>query len=446
LLTSTSSFTVTPDTADPTGGALTVNSTVASGAGTTSSSNTTAFAIGVRTNYTTDAGSGVASSVLTVQSETFSNNTCGLPGSGGPFTSPTTISGTTQPGGIVSGFCYLYTLTGTDNVGNDATISTTVKVDTAAPSGSITAPAAGATVGGIVAVDSSDAADTGGSGVASVQFQVKPAASGSFTNINAADTSSPYSTNWDTSSVANGNYLLRAIVTDNATNTFTTAQITVTVSNAFTVSAPGSATAGSQFSVTITKKTAGVTDTSYTGSHTIVFSGPASAPNGQAPTYPASVTFSNGIGTASVTLFKAETTAITATESNTSGTSSNIVVNAAAASAFKLVNCAIGGSSTPCGSSFAQGNGSTLTFNVAVTDAWGNTPAPVTVTVGLALTGNGSIFSFASGGAVTSTSTNITSGTQSGTVSVFKRANPNDTQTVTLSAAGYASLQFTVTK
>jgi hypothetical protein len=63
-----------------------------------------------------------------VQSETLTGTTCGAPGSGGPFTSPTTITGTTQPSGITWGYCYLYTLTGTDNVGNTVSISTTVTV------------------------------------------------------------------------------------------------------------------------------------------------------------------------------------------------------------------------------------------------------------------------------------------------------------------------------
>ena len=69
-----------------------------------------------------------ASSILTIQSETLtSNNTCGAAGSGGPYTSATTISGTTNPA-ITVGYCYLYKLTGTDNVGNATSISTTVKV------------------------------------------------------------------------------------------------------------------------------------------------------------------------------------------------------------------------------------------------------------------------------------------------------------------------------
>jgi hypothetical protein len=65
--------------------------------------------------------------VLTVQSETLSGTgVCSAAGSGGPFTTATTITGTTQPSGILAGYCYLYTLTGTDNVGNVTAVRTTV--------------------------------------------------------------------------------------------------------------------------------------------------------------------------------------------------------------------------------------------------------------------------------------------------------------------------------
>ena len=114
------------DTTDPTGGALTVNGTAATTARSTSTaSNSTSFTIGARTDYT-DGGSGLKSSVLTVQSESLSGSTCGAAGSGGPFTTAATITGTTPPSGIQAGYCYVYTLTGTDNVGNVASISTTV--------------------------------------------------------------------------------------------------------------------------------------------------------------------------------------------------------------------------------------------------------------------------------------------------------------------------------
>jgi hypothetical protein len=126
-LTNSNTFTVTPDTSNPTGGALTVNATNATGPGSTSTTSNPNFAIGTRTNYT-DGGSGLASSTLTVRSATLtSNSTCGAAGSGGPYTSATTISGTTNPA-ITVGYCYIYTLTGTDNVGNATSVSTTVKV------------------------------------------------------------------------------------------------------------------------------------------------------------------------------------------------------------------------------------------------------------------------------------------------------------------------------
>ncbi len=115
------------DTVAPTGGAVTVNGVAATAAGSSSSSSSTTFTIGSRTDYT-DASSGLASSVLTVQSASLSGGTCGAAGSGGPFTNPTTITGTTQPSGIVAGACYIYTLAGTDHVGNTASVSTTVKV------------------------------------------------------------------------------------------------------------------------------------------------------------------------------------------------------------------------------------------------------------------------------------------------------------------------------
>ena len=37
------------------------------------------------------------------------------------------ITGTTQPSGIRGGYCYLYTLTGTDHVGNTDSVKITIK-------------------------------------------------------------------------------------------------------------------------------------------------------------------------------------------------------------------------------------------------------------------------------------------------------------------------------
>src|SRR5207344_1478112 len=115
----------------------------------------------------------------------------------------------------------------TDNVGNTLTsaLVINVRVDNTNPTGSITAPSAGANVTGSAVAVSSNSAD-GDSGVANALFQRSPAGAGTWTTIGAADTSSPYGVTWDTTAVTDGLYDLRVITTDNAGNTFTSTTIT----------------------------------------------------------------------------------------------------------------------------------------------------------------------------------------------------------------------------
>src|SRR5207302_7634176 len=63
-------------------------------------------------------------------------------------------------------------------------------------------------------------------GRASAQFQRSPAGAGTWTNIGAADTTSPYSVSWDTTAVGDGLYDLRVVTSDNVGNTFTSALVT----------------------------------------------------------------------------------------------------------------------------------------------------------------------------------------------------------------------------
>ncbi len=115
----------------------------------------------------------------------------------------------------------------------------TVTVDNTNPTGSLTAPADGAQVSGTVAV-SSDSADAG-SGVASAVFQRRPNGGGSWTTI-ATDTTAPYSTNWDTTPLGDGDYDLRVVTTDVAGNSFTSSTRTVSVDNhapTVSITAPG---------------------------------------------------------------------------------------------------------------------------------------------------------------------------------------------------------------
>ena len=164
LLSSTATnFTLTSDAVAPTGGALTVNATVATGGGSGSYDDDGAFTIGVRTDYT-DAASGLASSTLTREQGTLNADACSAYGA------PTTLVGTPAQSGLLTG-CYRYTLTGTDNVGNTSTVTTVVKVDTSAPA----AP-------GLVLSDSSADVHTTGT----TAFY-RPAGSGSF-DVTASST------------------------------------------------------------------------------------------------------------------------------------------------------------------------------------------------------------------------------------------------------------------
>ena len=98
--------------------------------------------------------------------------------------------------------------------------------DSTPPTVSMTAPAAGATVSGTVAL-SANASDN--VGVVGVQFLVNGTATG------AEDTSSPYSVNWNTAGVANGSYTLSARARDAAGNQTTSTTITVTVNNTVSI-------------------------------------------------------------------------------------------------------------------------------------------------------------------------------------------------------------------
>lgn len=124
---------------------------------------------------------------------------------------------------LTNGTSYDFRAVATDGAGNftNSAAATNRRPDNAAPSGSLSDP--GPYFGGIrsLAFTASDAA----SGVASVAVQYAPAASGSWSAACTA-TASPFtSCNWDTNVAGDGLYDLRAIVTDVAGNTYTTATV-----------------------------------------------------------------------------------------------------------------------------------------------------------------------------------------------------------------------------
>ena len=172
---------------------------------------TATLSVAVATDAGTDAGSGVDTGSLVVErQEADLDNGDGTCDAFGSWTTVTLTAGADT--GVVSGKCYRYRVRSSDLVGNEATsaASATVQVDTAAPGVTLDDP--GANLAGTVTLSAT--ATDAASGIASVVFQRSPADAGTWTTITGS---------WDTTGVADGLYDLRAIATDAAGNTTTSA-------------------------------------------------------------------------------------------------------------------------------------------------------------------------------------------------------------------------------
>jgi chitodextrinase len=125
----------------------------------------------------------------------------------------------TQPNGSYSLTAKAYDAEG--NVGTSTAKPVTINnTETSAPTVSVTSPSDGATVSGTVTI-AADAADN--VGVTKVDFSHGTTAIGS-------STAAPYTTSWDTTSVADGQYTLTATAFDAAGNS-SASNVTVTVDN-----------------------------------------------------------------------------------------------------------------------------------------------------------------------------------------------------------------------
>jgi Bacterial Ig domain len=107
----------------------------------------------------------------------------------------------------------------TDNANNstNSTVVTNRRVDNTAPTATMTNP--GSPITGSKTFDGTST-DTGGSGVASLTFQVSPIGAGTWSDM-CTDSSSPYSCSYNTSGLSDGQYDFRSLATDNAGNTAT---------------------------------------------------------------------------------------------------------------------------------------------------------------------------------------------------------------------------------
>ncbi len=140
----------------------------------------------------------------------------------------------------------------TDFAGNTSnSVSDSIVLNTVAPTVTLTAPAAGSTVRGTVPL-AATASDT--NGIARVEFYVDDLLVGT-------DTSSPYTSSWNSATGSDGSHTVRAIGYDNASNT-TTSSATVTVDNtvpsgSISIDAGAAYTTDTQVALTLSAADAG---------------------------------------------------------------------------------------------------------------------------------------------------------------------------------------------
>jgi hypothetical protein len=222
------------------------------------------------------------------------------------------------------------------------------------------------------------------------------------------------------------------------------ASLTVSAAGAskFAVPTPTTQTAGSGFSEIVTAHDAyDNVASSYTGSKTLVWSGPNNAPGGNQPTYlPNPVTFTAGqSATVTVTLYRAETPTLTVGDGTITGSSTSFTVTASSAATVAVVS----------------GSGQSATVNAAfasplvakVTDAYGNTVSGASVT--FAAPSSGASASFAASGCTSNPQTYscvaTTNGSGQASSSVFTANSTGGTYNISAQATGTNTVTFSET-
>ncbi len=152
----------------------------------------------------------------------------------------------------------------TDVAGNTQTaVVTSRRIDNTAPTVSLADP--GANTHGTISL--SGTATDAGSGLASIAIEYSPAGAGTWTTI-ALPTSSPYSASFDTTSVPDGLYDFRVVVTDAAGNSSTASRTSRRIDNSSPVVSLASVAAALHGTVTLS---ATATDTGGSGVASVSF-------------------------------------------------------------------------------------------------------------------------------------------------------------------------------
>jgi type II secretory pathway pseudopilin PulG len=220
------------------------------------------------------------------------------------------------------------------------------------------------------------------------------------------------------------------------------------IASALNVTTVATQTAGTAFGVTLTAiDPYGNPSTDYAnGNHSITWSGPGNAPNGQAPQYGAAATtvsFSSGVGTAAnIALYNASTsTVLTAKETTTTvqGSSQPFIVKGGAPTTMAFINCSMPttANSRCTGQPISIGN-KTMNANVGLLDPWGN-PASATAPVSIDLSSSGN-------GVTVSTPVNVPQGSTQSTQLTITGNNASATITAHVAAGGFADAKLTVAK
>jgi len=128
-------------------------------------------------------------------------------------------------GSLASATLHHYRVKSRDAAGNLAVSAdfTFTTPDTTRPTVSLTAPLAGQTVSGTIAVSASASDNVG---VVGVQFKLDGV------NLGAEDLGAPFSVSWNTTTTANGSHSLTAVARDAAGNVTTSGAVAITVMNA----------------------------------------------------------------------------------------------------------------------------------------------------------------------------------------------------------------------